>query len=72
MLSHVQIIVTPGTIFCQTPLSTGLSCKNTGLGCHFPPQGIFLTQGLNPRSPASPALQVGSLPLSHQGSLITY
>ena len=22
--------------------------KNTGMGCHFLPQGIFLTQGLNP------------------------
>ena len=22
--------------------------KNTGVGCHFPLQGIFLTQGLNP------------------------
>ena len=23
--------------------------KNTGMGCHFPLQGIFLAQGLNPR-----------------------
>ena len=23
--------------------------KNTGVGCHFPLQGIFLTQGLNPQ-----------------------
>ena len=24
--------------------------KNTGMGCHFPLQGIILTQGLNPHS----------------------
>ena len=32
--------------------------KNTGVGCHALLQGIFLTQGLNPRSPA---LQADSL-----------
>ena len=32
--------------------------KNTGVGCHFLLQGIFLTQGLNP-SLASPALAGG-------------
>ena len=39
--------------------------KNTGMGCHFLLQGVFLTQGLN-----SCLLhwQVGSLPLSHQRS----
>ena len=39
--------------------------KNTGVGCHFPLQGIFLTQGSN-----SCLLhwQVYSLPLSHSGS----
>ena len=40
--------------------------KSTGVGCHFLLQGIFLTQGLNP---GSPALQADSLPLSHQGLL---
>ena len=42
--------------------------ENTGVGCHFLLQGIFLTRGLNP-SPVSPALQADSLPLSHLGSL---
>ena len=42
--------------------------KNTGVGCHFPLQGIFPTQWSNPRLLiASPALQVNSLPLSHLG-----
>ena len=41
--------------------------KNTGVGCHFLLQGIFLTQGQNSRlHVSSPALQVDTLPLSHQ------
>ena len=35
------------------------------MGCHFLLQGLFSTQGFKP---ASLALQVDSLPLSHQGS----
>ena len=42
--------------------------KNTGVGCHALLQGIVLTQGLKPLSPAAPELQADSLPLSHQGS----
>ena len=46
------------------------SGKNTGVGCQALLQGIFQIQGSNHPSfpPASPALQAGSLPLSHQGS----
>ena len=46
-LSHVRLFVTPWAV-------TSLLCpwnfpgKNTGVGCHFLLQGIFLTQGLNP------------------------
>ena len=58
--------------------ATGLLCprdfpgKDTGMGCHFFLQGIFLSQGSNPCSwsPVSPALQVESLPLSHQGQRV--
>ena len=39
--------------------------KNTGVGCHFLFQGIFLTQGLNL---GLLHWQADSLPLSHQGS----
>ena len=50
-----------------SPLSMGFPRpgKNTGVGCHFLLQGIFLTQGWN-----SCLLhwQEDSLPLSHQGS----
>ena len=38
--------------------------KNTGVGCHFLLQGIFPTQGLNPRLLN---WQADSLPLSHPG-----
>ena len=39
--------------------------KNTGVGCHFLLQGIFLTQRLNPQLLH---WQADSLPLHHQGS----
>ena len=39
----------PWTIAHQALLSMGFSRQNTGVGCHFLLQGIFLTQGLNPR-----------------------
>ena len=39
--------------------------KNTGVGCHFLLQGIFLIQGLNC---SLLHYQADSLPLSHQGS----
>ena len=42
--------------------------KITGMGCHALLQGIFPTPGIEPVSPAAPALQVDSLPLSHQGN----
>ena len=51
--------------------STRLLClwdfpgKNTGVGCHFLLQGIFLTQGSNL---CLLHWQVGSFPLNHQGS----
>ena len=38
--------------------------KNTGVGCHFLLQGIFLTQGLNLNLLHLLHWQVGSLPLA--------
>ena len=35
------------TVALQAPLSMGFSSKNTGVGCRFLLQGIFLTQGSN-------------------------
>ena len=53
---------------CSLPGSSvhgDFSGKNTGVGCHFLLQGIFLDQGSNPRLLH---WQADSLPLSHQGS----
>ena len=47
-LSCIQFFVTLWTVAFQVPLSMGFSGKNTGVGCHFLLQGIFLTQGSNP------------------------
>ena len=46
-LSHVHLFVTPWTVAHQACLSMDSPGKNTGVGCHFLPQRIFLTQGLN-------------------------
>ena len=48
----------------QAPLSVEFSCKNTGAGCHFLLQGIFLTQGSNLHLLH---WQVDSLSLGHLG-----
>ena len=42
--------------------------KTTGEGCHLLLQGIFPTQGLNPRLPCLSHWQVDSSPLCHLGS----
>ena len=47
-LSPVRLFATPWTVARQAPLSGDFSSKNTGVGCHFLLQGIFLTQGSNP------------------------
>ena len=47
MLSHVRLFVTPNLPgSCKNPWDS--PDKNTGMGCHFLLQGIFLTQGSNP------------------------
>ena len=63
MLSCVQMFVTPWTVAPQAPLSTGFFRQNTGVGCCPLLQGIFLTQGSNPRLLFSRWL------LYHQGHL---
>ena len=47
VLSHVRLFVTSWTVAQQAPWDS--PGKNTGVGGHFLLQGIFLTQGLNPR-----------------------
>ena len=47
VLSRVLIFVTPEwTVACQAPLSMDFPGRNTGVGCHFLLQGVFLIQGL--------------------------
>jgi len=45
-------LVSPWEVATQVPLSMDSPGRNTGVGCHFLLQGIFLTQGLNPHPPA--------------------
>ena len=55
--SRIQLFATLWTMLSME-FATRLLCpgKNTGLGCHALLQGIFPTQGSNPRSLTSPAL----------------
>ena len=53
----------PTRLFCPWD-SPG---KNTGVGCHALLQGIFLTQGSNPRLLCLLLWQAGSLPLAPPG-----
>ena len=46
--------------------------KNTGVGCHFPFQGIFLIQGSNLSLLCLLHWQVDSLPLVPTGKLMLY
>ena len=65
MLSHVQLFVTLWTIAHQAPLSMEFSQQEYWSGLPFPPPGHLPDPGIKQRSPA---IQEGSLPLSHWGS----
>ena len=62
--SHVWLFVTPWTVTHQAPLSMGVFRQEYWSGL-CPPPGDLPDPGIKP---GSPALQVDSLPLSHQGS----
>ena len=69
--AHAQLCPTVTPVGCNLPR---LLCpwnfpdKNTGMGCQFLLQGIFLTQGLNPCLLRLLHWQADSLPLHHLGS----
>ena len=68
-LSHIQLFATSWTVAHQTPLSMGFfQARNTGVGCCFLLQGIFLTQiepvSLKPTSLMSPELVGGFFTVS--------
>ena len=60
-----RLFVTPWTVAHQAPLSWNSLGKSTGVGLPFPSPGDFPNPGIEP---SSPALQVHSLLLSHQGT----
>ena len=66
MLTHIQLFVTPGTVASQAPLSMFSRQEYWG-GLPFPPPADLPDPGIKPTSPASPALQVGSLPIEPSG-----
>ena len=67
MLSYVQLCATPWPVAHEAPLSMGFSSKNTGVGCRVLLQGIFPTQGSNPRLLHLLNWQADSLPLVPPG-----
>ena len=68
--SCLTLSVTPWTVACQLLCPWDFPGKNTGVGCHFLLQGIFLTKGSNPHLLSLLYWQADSLPLYHLGSLI--
>ena len=63
--SRVRLFATPWTVARQAPLSMGFSRQEYWNGLPFPSAGHLPHPGIKHRSPA---LQAGSLPLSHRGN----
>ena len=71
MSMHAYLVVsnsfaTPQTVARQTPLSMGFPRQECWSGLPFPSAGDLPDPKIKP---VSPAWQMNSLPLSHQGSL---
>ena len=74
---HAQLLSVSDSlgVYGLWPFIKGLLCprdfpgKNTGVGCHFLLQGIFLIQGSNPYLLCLLHWQADSLPSCHLGSL---
>ena len=69
--SVVSTLIISGLKPARLPCPWDFSGKNTGVGCYFlfPPTRDLPDSGIESVSPAAPALQADSLPLSHQGNL---
>ena len=67
LLTCARLFATPRTVAHQALLSMGFSKKEYWSVLPFPFPGDLPDPGIEPGSP-SPALQVNSLPLSHQAS----
>ena len=70
--SRVPLFMTPWTVAHQASLSMEFSRQEYWSGLPFPPPGDLPDPGIKPMSPASPALQADSLPLSHRGSPLVW
>ena len=76
MKSHVSVLsrfshadsVTLWTVARQAPLSMGFSRQENWSGLPFPSPGERPDSGIEPVSPATPSLQMSSLPLRPQGN----
>ena len=68
--SHVQLFAILWTVTHQAPLSMGFSRQDYWSGLPCPPPGELLNPRIEFASPVSPALQVDSSPLTHQGSAL--
>ena len=66
--SHVWLFVTLWTVAWHAPLSMGFSKQKYWSGLSCPSPGNLPDPGIECASPATPALQADSLPLSHRGS----
>ena len=62
----------PMDCICQAPLFIGFSRQQYWSGLPCSPPGDLPDPGIESVSPAAPALQADSLPLSHQGSPTNY
>ena len=61
LCNHVQLLVTPWTVACQSPLSMESSRQEYWSGLLFPTLGDLPNSGVKPESPVSPALADGFL-----------
>ena len=68
--SRVLLFVIPWTVAHQAPLTMGISRQEYWSGLPWPPPGDLPDPGTEPESPASPALQAGSLPAEPPGKPI--
>ena len=66
-LGCIGFCTTPWTVACRLLCPWDFPDKNTGVGCYFLLQGIFLTQGLSLHLFCLLHWQVGSLPLASPG-----
>ena len=67
--SCVQLFVIAWTVAHQSPLSMEFPRQEYWSGLLFSSLGNLPHPGIKPESPAAPAAQADSLPLSHMGSL---